>query len=67
MGILYWTGDMDCHIRVGARALVVENESVLLVEFNDETGLHYNLPGGGVEPGESVIEALEREVRENAG
>ncbi len=51
-------------IRVGARALIVENEAVLLVEFHDETGLHYNLPGGGVNPDESVIEALRREVKE---
>jgi ADP-ribose pyrophosphatase YjhB (NUDIX family) len=46
--------------------LIVESESVLLVEFDDETGLHYNLPGGGVDPGESIIEALQREVREEA-
>jgi 8-oxo-dGTP diphosphatase len=55
---------------IGSRPLSRERShgwsAVLLVEFNDETGLHYNLPGGGVEPGESVIEALEREVRENA-
>jgi 8-oxo-dGTP pyrophosphatase MutT (NUDIX family) len=57
---------MDCHIRISGRALIVEQGAVLLVEFNDETGLHYNLPGGGVDPGESIIEALKREVREEA-
>lgn len=57
---------MSYPIRVGARALIIENESVLLAEFDDETGLHYNLPGGGVEPGESILEALQREVQEEA-
>jgi len=57
---------MDCHIRVGARALLVESERVLLIEFDDESGLHYNRPGGGVQPGESIVEALRREVREEA-
>lgn len=57
---------MSYHIRVGARALIIENESVLLVEFDDETGLHYNLPGGGVDPGESIIEAVQRESKEEA-
>ena len=56
----------DCHVRVSARALIVEEGCVLLVEFDDETGLHYNLPGGGTRPGESVIEALKREAREEA-
>jgi len=46
---------MQFHIRVRACALIIENDSVLLVEFLDESGLHYNLPAGGVEPGESVI------------
>ena len=54
------------HIRVGARALIVEDESILLVEFDDETGLYYNLPGGGVDPGESILEALKREAQEEA-
>ncbi len=57
---------MSLHIRVSARALVIEGGAVLLVEFNDESGLHYNLPGGGVEPGESLAEALRREAREEA-
>src|SRR5262245_8479266 len=57
---------MTYPIRIGARALIIEQESILLIEFDDETGLHYNLPGGGVESGESVIEALKREVYEEA-
>ncbi len=36
-------------IRLRASALVIENDSILLVEFDDESGLHYNLPGGGNE------------------
>ncbi len=40
---------------------------MLLVEFTDAGGVHYNLPAGGVEAGESVIEAVIREAREEAG
>lgn len=34
------------------------------MEFNDENGLHYNLPGGGVEVNESLIQAVKRKVKE---
>ncbi len=57
---------MSYYIRVSARALIIQNDAVLLVEFDDESGLHYNLPGGGVKPGETVLEALRREVKEEA-
>lgn len=57
---------MSYHIRVRAGAVIIENNSILLIEFNDENGLHYNLPAGGVEPGEAVIEAVQREAREEA-
>lgn len=53
-------------IRVRACALIIKNEAVLLVEFEDEDGIHYNLPAGGVESGESVIEAVKREAWEEA-
>ncbi|UOE58654.1 NUDIX domain-containing protein [Priestia filamentosa] len=53
-------------IRVRGSALIIENEAVLLVEFHDENGLHYNLPGGGVEHGESLLQAVIRETREEA-
>ncbi|MET3729373.1 8-oxo-dGTP pyrophosphatase MutT (NUDIX family) [Fictibacillus halophilus] len=57
---------MNHPIRVRAGALIIENDSILLIEFHDENGLHYNLPAGGVEANESVKEAAKREVREEA-
>jgi 8-oxo-dGTP diphosphatase len=53
-------------IRVRACALIIENEAVLLIEFEDKNGIHYNLPAGGVESGESVMEAVKREAWEEA-
>jgi len=58
---------MKFHIRVRACALIIENDSVLLVEFTDENGVHYNLPAGGAEPGETIEEAVRREAKEEAG
>ena len=52
------------NIRLNVAAVIVRDDKLLLVEFNDASGLHYNLPGGGVEVGESVYEALRRDVRE---
>ncbi|MEM7347379.1 MAG: NUDIX domain-containing protein, partial [Chloroflexota bacterium] len=55
---------MKFHIKVRASAIIIEHDAILLVEFDDKTGLHYNLPGGTIEPGESMIEGLKREVKE---
>jgi ADP-ribose pyrophosphatase YjhB (NUDIX family) len=54
-------------VRISARALIIENDAVLLAEFDDESGLHYNLPGGGQKQGESLPETVRREVREETG
>ncbi len=51
------------HLRVGVNAAIVRDGCILLVEFDDGTP-HYNLPGGGVETGESIYDALHRELRE---
>lgn len=53
-------------IRLNANAVIVRNNKILLIEFNDENGIHYNLPGGGVDEGESIAQGLQRECREEA-
>lgn len=57
---------MGYPIRVRSTAVIIEHNAILLIEYNDQNGLHYNLPGGGVQAGESVQEALQRELREEA-
>lgn len=53
-------------MRLSARAIIIENDALLLIEYNDEHGLHYNFPGGGQEMDESLTETLAREVMEEA-
>ena len=56
-------------IRIGASAVVVRDGAVLLIgyDLNDGSGFHYNFPGGGVQTGEGLHEAVQREVWEEAG
>lgn len=56
---------MSYHIRVCVRGLIVHDNCIALNEFND--GEYYNLPGGGAEPGETIKEAVTREVKEETG
>src|SRR5712671_136673 len=58
---LYWRFSRG--MTLGVRALVVdERRRVFLVQHSYVRGWH--LPGGGVEPGETMIDALIRELRE---
>jgi 8-oxo-dGTP diphosphatase len=51
------------HVRIRCTGLIVQNNSILLVEY-DDNGIHYNLPGGGLEPKETILEGVAREVFE---
>jgi 8-oxo-dGTP diphosphatase len=51
--------------RIGVYAVIFEQERVLLAHRRDIDW--WNLPGGGMEPDETVEEAMRREVCEETG
>lgn len=51
--------------RVSAYGLVLQNDAILLLK--NETEKLYDVPGGGVEFGETIEQALQRESLEEAG
>ena len=60
---------VDPHQRVAAYAVVVADGSLLLTQLASHTGAagRWNLPGGGLDPGESPTEGVVREVAEETG
>ncbi|WP_347351619.1 NUDIX domain-containing protein [Intrasporangium sp.] len=59
----------EAYQRVAAYALVTSREGVLLTEFTARTHVagEWGLPGGGLEPGETPVHGVLREVWEETG
>ncbi|UBF26046.1 NUDIX domain-containing protein [Kovacikia minuta CCNUW1] len=53
--------------RISARALIVKHNAVLVIEYKDEAGIWYTLPGGGQQYGEDLITCVRREILEETG
>ena len=60
---------VDPHQRVAAYAVVVADDRLLLTQLAGYTGAEgrWNLPGGGLDPGESPTDGVVREVAEETG
>ena len=50
-------------VKVGVGVIIVDKSGRILLEKRSDNGM-WGLPGGGIEPGESVIETAHREVKE---
>jgi 8-oxo-dGTP diphosphatase len=60
-------GGVLMKIRSSVNALIIEDNRVLTIKKQDKDIFEYILPGGGQEFGETLIDALHREVREEVG
>ena len=54
-------------VRSSAKAIVIHQEKLLAIRHADEDGEWFSLPGGGQKPGETLVQALQRECREEIG
>ncbi len=59
-------GEIKYKPRPGAYGILLQNNR-LLVTLQSEPTVEYQLPGGGIDPGESPAQALHREVLEETG
>lgn len=50
--------------RIRVAAIIVENDQLLLVRHEKDGAAYWMLPGGGVDHGETLTGALQRELRE---
>src|SRR5689334_6345642 len=57
----------DSFYRVSVKGLVVKDGKILLLKESPKLSGQWELPGGGLDFGEDIHEALRREVQEETG
>ena len=63
--LLHWSFLLTRPMSLGVRAIVISpDDEILLVRHGYVSGWHF--PGGGVEVGETCLESLKRELKEEA-
>ena len=60
------TADANTKVRACVAVLVRDEHGVILLEKRSDCGL-WGLPGGRIEPGESIMDTAMREMREETG
>ena len=58
--------DPETRVKVGVSIIITDHRGGALLERRSDNGM-WGLPGGGVEPGESIVKAALREVKEETG
>lgn len=53
---------MQQNISVSAKGIIVKNNKILLLEYCDDVGLHFNFPGGKLKPGINIKEGLKEKI-----
>lgn len=53
-------------MRQAVRAIIVKDNNLLVMKRNKFGKVYYTLPGGGIDPGETAEQALQREIYEEA-
>lgn len=59
--------EISLKLRNSTKAIIIENNSVLVTKLHDEKEVFYLLPGGGQEPSEKLTDCLVRECIEETG
>ena len=54
-------------ISVSVKAAIVRDGAILLLSYDDDSGFHYNLPGGKARVGENLRQAVTRKVAQETG
>ncbi|MEU8247273.1 NUDIX hydrolase [Nonomuraea sp. NPDC048916] len=54
-------------MKVRVTGVVIEDGRILLLDQDTDSGRSWSLPGGKIEPGEPIGDALVREMREETG